>query len=84
MGSETSAEVERQGPSFWDGEEMFKVPEQVLEVAGPLSCLWANLLNPDEEPDREQLKLVIQRALVLLGSECFTLNICGKMESCLG
>ena len=44
---------------------MFKLQKQVVDVASPLTCLWAHLLNPDEEPDVEQLKLVIQRALVL-------------------
>jgi len=44
-------------------------------VAGPLTCIWAHLLDPDEEPDRDQLKLVIQRALVLLGSASHSISL---------
>ena len=31
-------------------------------------CLWLDLINPEAEVDLEQILLLIQRALVLLGS----------------
>ena len=36
---------------------MFNLEEQLIEVAGPLTCISAHLLDPEEEPDRDQLKL---------------------------
>ena len=54
-------------PQFGIERTMFKLQEQILEVAGLLTCLWVYLLNSVEEPDIEQLKLVIQGALVFWG-----------------
>lgn len=34
----------------------------------PLTCLWADLLNKDTKVSNEQVLLLTQRALVLLGS----------------
>jgi len=31
-------------------------------------CLWADLANPEMEPSAEQILLLLQRTLVLLGS----------------
>ena len=62
---------------------MFKLQEQILEVAGPLTCLWAHLHDSNEEPDVDQLKLVIQRALHGSSGKHITLHIIGEAESCL-
>ena len=39
----------------------------MLKVAGSLAGLWADMVNPDTEVDKERIALVVQRALVLLG-----------------
>jgi len=54
---------------------MFDLQEQILEIAGPLTCLWSHLLNPEEELDVDQMKLVIQRALVILGSASHSISL---------
>ena len=37
-------------------------------MAGPLSCLWADLLNKDAGITPEDTLLLVQRALILVGS----------------
>ena len=64
-----------QDPHFGSEHTMFNLQEQLLEVVGPLTCIWVHPLDPDEEPDRDQLKLVIQRALVLLGSALHSFSL---------
>ena len=46
----------------------------MLEVAGPLACLWVDMVNPDTEVDKERIALVVQRALVLLGGTLYTIS----------
>lgn len=41
-------------------KSLYKIQDQLLDVTGPLTCLWADLL---------------QRALVLLGSTSHSINI---------
>lgn len=53
---------------FGAEKTLYKIQEQMLEVAGPLACLWSVMVNPDTEVDKERIALVVQRALVLLGS----------------
>jgi len=55
-------------PQFGAERTLYKVQQQLLEVSGPLTCLWADLLNPDAEVSAEEVLALIQRALVLLGS----------------
>lgn len=39
-----------------------------MDVAGPLTCLWADVLNKEAKVSQEDTLLLLQRALVLLGS----------------
>ena len=55
-------------PHFGSEKSLYKLQEQVLDVAGPLTCLWADLLNKDANISTGDVLLLIQRALVLLGS----------------
>ena len=55
-------------PHFGSEKSLFKLQEQLLDVAGPLTCLWADLLNKEATVTAEDTLLLIQRALVLLGS----------------
>lgn len=54
---------------------MFKVQEQVLEVTGTLTCPWADLLNKNAQVSSEDILLLIQRALVPLGSAAHTITL---------
>ena len=50
-------------PHFGAEKSLYKVQDQVLDVAGPLACLWHDLLNPNASPSTEDILLLIQRAL---------------------
>ena len=52
---------------FGTEKTLYKIQEQMLKVAGPLACLWADMVNPNTEVNKEGIALVVQRALVLLG-----------------
>ena len=55
-------------PHFGSEKSLYKLQEQLLDVAGPLTCLWADLLNKEARVSAEDTLLLMQRALVLLGS----------------
>jgi len=46
-----------------------------LKVGGPLTCLWADMINPEAEADKESIALLVQRALVLLGSASHSITL---------
>ena len=54
---------------------MFDIQEELLDVGGQLTCLWADMINPVVEADKEQIALLIQRALVLLGSASHSISL---------
>ena len=55
-------------PHFGQEKVLFKLQYLLLDVSGPLMCLWSDLTNPDAEVASEQILLLIQHALVLLSS----------------
>ncbi len=56
-------------PHFGSEKTLFKIQEFILDMAGPFTCLWAELLEKNTPPpSKEKLLGVIQRSLVLLGS----------------
>ena len=55
-------------PHFGAEKSLYKIQEQLLDVAGPLTCLWADLLNKEANTSSEEILLLFQRALVLLAS----------------
>lgn len=55
-------------PHFGSEKSLYKLQEHVLDVAGPLTCLWADLINKEAKVSTEDTMLLVQRALVLLGS----------------
>ena len=55
-------------PHFASEKTLYKLQGQVLDLPGPLTCLWADLLNADAKVKREDMLLLVQRILVLLGS----------------
>ena len=54
---------------------MFKIQDELLGVGGPLTCFWADMINLDVEADKEQIALLVQRALVLLGSTSHSMSL---------
>ena len=63
-------QIKRAGkdPHFGVEKSLYKFQEQILEMAGPLTCLWADLLNQDATVKPEDVILLLQRVLVILGS----------------
>ena len=70
-------QLKRKGmdPKFGAEKNMFWTQEQSLEIGGPLTCLLANLVNPEVEVDREAIIQVVQRALVLLESVSHSISL---------
>lgn len=55
-------------PHYGSEKTLYKLQESLLEVVGPLACLWGDLLNKDVKFSPESVLLLVQRALVLLGN----------------
>ena len=62
-------------PHFGPEKSLYKLQEAVLEVAGPLACLWGDLLNEEVKVSKEDTLLIIQRALVLLGNASNSISL---------
>ena len=77
LDEQVKEQLKRKGkdPHFGSEKTLFKVQEQVLEVAGPLTCLWADLLNKKAKVSTEDILLLVQRALVLLGSTSHSITL---------
>lgn len=69
-------------PQFGVERSLYRVQEQLLEVTGPLTCLWADLLHSDTMPTKEQTILLLQRALVLVGSTYNFINVERRKTAC--
>ena len=70
LDQEVKDQLKRKGrdPHFGAEKSMYKIQEHLLDVAGPLTCLWSDLLNKETTVAPEDILLLVQRALVLLGS----------------
>ena len=62
-------------PHFGSEKSLYKVEEKILDVVGPLTCLWADLLNKQASVSAEDTLLLTQRALVLLGSASHAITV---------
>ena len=69
LDEEIKEQIKKAGknPHFGSEKFLFKFQEQMLEIAGPLTCLWADMLNRNATIRQEDLLLLLQRVLVLLG-----------------
>ena len=76
LDAEVKDQLKKKGkdPHFGAEKSLYKVQEQLLDVAGPLTCLWADLLNKEANISPEDILLLIQRALVLLGSTSHSIS----------
>ena len=77
LDEQVKEQLKRKGkdPHFGSEKTLFKIQEQVLDVTGPLTCLWADLLNKQARVTPEDTLLLIQRALVLLGSTSHSITL---------
>jgi len=55
-------------PHYGTEKALYRVQDQILKLAGPLTCLWSDLLNQRTKVSAGQVTLLIQRVLILLGS----------------
>ena len=62
-------------PHIGTEKALYNTQKQLLDVTGPLTCLWADLLNKEAKVSPEDILLLIQRALVLLGSASHSISI---------
>ena len=66
LNEEMKAQIMKAGKGV--ERSLFKLQDLLLDVARPLTCLWADLMNKDVKVDPQDTILLIQRVLVLLGS----------------
>jgi len=69
-------------PHFGAEKSLFKLEEQLLDVAGPLTCLWADLLNKEANVTLEDTLLLIQRAIVFFGSASHSITLERRKITC--
>ena len=67
---------------YTEGKPLYKLQEQLLDVSGPLTCLWADLMRKEASLSAEDILLTVQRALVL--RQCLTCNLVGVQANCTG
>ena len=77
LDSKVEEQLSRKGKDSHFGAEktLYMLQEQLLEVTGPLTCLWSDLLRPDGNPTKEQMVQLLQRVLVQVGSTSQAINI---------
>ena len=75
LDDEIKEQIKKAGknPHFGVEQSLFKLPEQILEMAGPLTCLWADILSRRAMVKQDVL-LLLQRVLVQLGGVSHTIT----------
>ena len=70
MDDQAKDQLKKKGrsPHFGMEKSLYRIQEQLLGVAGPLTCLWGDLLDKGTNGGPEEILLLVQRALVLLGN----------------
>ena len=61
---------------------LYKVQEQLLEVTGSLTYMWADLHQSDKMPTKEETIFPLQRALVLVGNTYYFINVERRKTAC--
>ena len=74
MDKEVKEQLKQKGKDAFFGFEK-TVQEELLNTAGPLTCLWADLLNRGAIVSKEDIVMLVQKALVLLGSASNTITL---------
>ena len=47
-------------PHLWTEKALYKLQDQLLDMASPLTCLWADLLSKDAKVKAEDVILLLQ------------------------
>ena len=55
-------------------KHLYNLQKQILDMSGPLTCLWADLLNRDAMVNPKDVILLLQSTLTLLGSASYTIT----------
>ena len=53
-------------PNFGTEKALYKLQDQILDLAGPLTWLWVDLLSKDAKVKTEDVILLLQRVLILV------------------
>ena len=61
-------------PLFGQERSLFKLHNQLLDMAGPLTCLWAYMANKEAKVNPHGVILLVQRVLVLFGSATYSVK----------
>jgi len=74
---EVKDQIRKKGknPQFGTERCLFNLQEELLGVTGPLTCLWADLLNPTSDLTKEDIIFQVQRALCMVGSTYHSMNV---------
>ena len=61
LGGEAMDQLKSKGknPHFGVEKSLYRIQEQLLDVAGPLTCLWADLLNKEAKVSTEDVLLLL-------------------------
>ena len=65
----------KKDPHYGSAKSLYKLQEQVLDVAGPFTCLWLDLLNKEAEVSNEDVILLHQCTLLLVGSASHAISL---------
>ena len=72
------AQIERSGklkdPHYRVEKHLYNLQKQILDMAGPLTCLWADFLNQDATVNPKDVILLLPSTLTLLGSASHTIT----------
>ena len=70
LDDEVKTQIKKAGkdPHFGAERSLYNVQQQILEMAGLLTCLWADMSDQNARVDRQAVILLVQRVLCLLGS----------------
>lgn len=76
LDEEIKEQIKKTGknPHFGSEKFLFKFQEQLLEIAGPLTCLWTDMLDQKATVKQEDILLLLQRVLILLGGASHTIT----------
>lgn len=85
LDEQVKEQLKRKGrdPSYGAEKSLFKIQEQLLDITGPLACLWADLLNREARITPEDTLLLIQRACTSLVRERVSLHHPRAEEDCV-
>ena len=85
LDDEVKEQLRRKGrdPHFGSEKTLFKIQEMVLEVPGPLTCLWADLLNKQANITPEDTLLLGAEGTGTSG-KYISHHLPGAEEDCLG